>query len=149
MNRMKKIRAQISHSDGARRFTDFYGVEIYMGHAKFTGKNSVMVNGKELKFSKACIASGGRPKMPKIEGLDKVKFYTSDSIFNMTVQPKRLLIVGSGPIGCELGQGFARLGTQVTMISRSKQLLPSDDADGIKILHEQLVKDGINFMFET
>ena len=131
MNRMKDIRAQISKSDGAKKFTDYYGVEIFLGHAKFTSKNSVEVNGKTLKFNKAVIASGGRPRIPEIEGLEKVKYYTSDSIFNMTEQPQSLMILGSGPIGCELGQGFARLGTEVTIVSSSKQLLPKDDTDSI------------------
>ncbi len=77
---------------------------MFLGHAEFSGLNSVKVNGKELNFKKACIATGGRPLVPNIEGLDeKIPYYTSDTIFNLTIQPKRLLIIGAGPIGAELG----------------------------------------------
>ena len=118
MERMKKVRAQISENDKAKRFTDTYGIDIYLGHAKFINKTTVEVNGQHLQFVKACIASGGRPNIPTYPGLDKVKYYTSDSIFNLMEFPKKMLVIGSGPIGCELGQGFARIGTEVTMISR-------------------------------
>lgn len=134
MERMKRIRADISTHDSAKRFTDHYGVHIYLGHGMFKDKNTVVVNGKELKFSKAVIATGGRPFVPDYPGLDKIKFYNSDNIWNMTVQPKNLLIVGSGPIGCELGQAFARLGTEVTMLERGNHLLPRDDPDAVELL---------------
>jgi pyruvate/2-oxoglutarate dehydrogenase complex dihydrolipoamide dehydrogenase (E3) component len=74
------------------------------------------VNGKDIKFLKACICTGGRPKVPDIAGLNEVPFYTSENIFNLTKQPKSLLVVGGGPIGCELGQAFQRFGTQVFII---------------------------------
>ena len=100
---MKRIRAGISNNDAAKNFTDHYGVEVYMGHARFKDKETVVVNGKELKFAKACIATGGRPLVPDYPGLDKIKFYNSDNIWNLTEFPKKMLIVGSGPIGSELG----------------------------------------------
>ena len=84
---------------------------MFLGHAHFTSPNSVEVNGKTLKFLKACIATGGRPHVPDIKGLKDIKYYTSDNIFNLEEQPKSMLIVGSGPMGVELGQAFARLGT--------------------------------------
>lgn len=84
MERMKKIRAQISHNDRAKRFTDNYGIDIFLGHAKFIDKDTVEVNGKQLKFTKACIATGGRPLIPDIKGLQDIKYYTSDNIFNLT-----------------------------------------------------------------
>ena len=68
--------------------------------------NTVEVNGKTLEFKKACIATGGRPKIPNIKGLSDVPYYTSDTIFNLKIQPKKMLIVGGGPIGAELGQAF-------------------------------------------
>ena len=77
-----------------------------MGNAKFTGRNTVEVNGKTLTFSKACIATGGRPNIPEFEGVKQVPYHTSDNIFNLTAQPKNLVIVGAGPIGAELGQAF-------------------------------------------
>lgn len=103
MERMRKIRAEISENDSVQRFHKFLGIDTYLGEAKFTGKNEVTVNGKALKFLKCTIASGGRPFVPKIEGLDTIPYYTSENIFNLTHQPKTLAIIGSGPIGCELG----------------------------------------------
>ena len=83
MERMKRIRANISNHDAAKNFTDHYGVEVFMGHARFKDKETVVVNGKELKFSKACIATGGRPLVPDYPGLDKIKYYNSDNIWNL------------------------------------------------------------------
>lgn len=125
------------------------GVDVFLGHAKFTGLNSVEVNGKTLEFTKACIATGGRPKVPEIPGLENFTYYTSDSIFNLKVQPKRMLIIGAGPIGAELGQAFQRLGTQVTFVIRGQNFLPKEDRDASLFLYKQLVKDGCKFEFKT
>ena len=128
MQRMREIRAHISDNDSAERFKNL-GVDVYLGHAKFTSQNSVEINGKELKFLKACIATGGRPWIPPIDGLDTIKYHTSDNIFNLQKLPKDMLIIGSGPIGCELGQGFARLGTNITMAEMGSNFLPREDPD--------------------
>lgn len=93
----------MSYSDAAEKFAKYYGTDIYMGHAKFIGKNKVLINGKELTFKKACIATGARPFVPDYPGLKDIKYYTSDNIFNLTELPKKMLIIGAGPIGCELG----------------------------------------------
>lgn len=125
------------------------GIDVFLGHAQFTGNNTVVVNGQELRFKKACIATGGRPYVPEIEGLSEVKYCTSDSIFNLTKLPKTMLIIGSGPIGCELGQGFARLGSNVTIFERGNHFLPKEDPDCAVYLQEQMKADGVNFLFET
>jgi pyruvate/2-oxoglutarate dehydrogenase complex dihydrolipoamide dehydrogenase (E3) component len=111
MDRMKKIRADISENDSAERFSTNMGVDLFLGHAKFVSSTEVEINGQRLKFLKACIATGGRPFIPSIEGLSTCGYHTSDSIFNLTSLPASMLVLGCGPIGCELGQGFARLGT--------------------------------------
>lgn len=79
------------------------GVDVYLGHAKFIDKNKVEVNGQVLTFSKACIASGGKPAVPNLPGIENVHYYNSDTIWNLTKQPKKMVIVGAGPIGSELG----------------------------------------------
>ena len=84
MKRMRQIRADISDNDSAQRFSKNMGVDLYLGHAKFTGKNSVEINGKVISFTKACVATGGRPNIPDIQGLKDIKYYTSDNIFNLT-----------------------------------------------------------------
>ena len=103
MARMREIRAEISAADSAKKFTDFYGIDIYMGDAKFKSKTSVIVNGKELTFKKACIATGARPYVPDYKGISDINYYTSDNIFNLQIQPEKMLIIGAGPVGCELG----------------------------------------------
>ena len=85
MEKMKKVRAEISKTDAAEKFAKFYGLDIFLGNAKFTGRNTISINGRELSFSKACIATGARPRVPSYPGLNDVKFYTSDSIFNLVV----------------------------------------------------------------
>jgi pyruvate/2-oxoglutarate dehydrogenase complex dihydrolipoamide dehydrogenase (E3) component len=136
MQRVRKIRAEISENDSVERFHSFMGVESYLGDAKFVGKNQVEVNGQVLTFQKCTIATGGRPHVPKILGLDTIPYHTSDTIWNLTRQPKSLLVLGSGPIGCELGQGFQRLGTQVHMLERSSKFLPREDSDAAYLLQE-------------
>jgi pyruvate/2-oxoglutarate dehydrogenase complex dihydrolipoamide dehydrogenase (E3) component len=87
----------------------------------------VKINGKEIQFMRATISTGGRPIQPQVDGIEGVKYYTSDNIFNLTEQPKQMLVIGGGPVGCELGQGFARLGTDVTMVYRGSQILARED----------------------
>jgi pyruvate/2-oxoglutarate dehydrogenase complex dihydrolipoamide dehydrogenase (E3) component len=140
MERMRKIRSDIAENDSAKRFADRLGCDLYFGNAKFTSPNAVEVNGKVLNFNKACIATGGRPFVPKIEGLygeASVPYYTSENIFNLKVQPKTLAILGGGPIASELGQAFQRLGTSVTFVTNSK-MLPREDKDASDLLFSQL-----------
>ena len=127
MERMRKIRAEIAVHDSAENFSKQHGIDIVLGAAKFTGPNTIDVNGKQIKFFKATICSGGRPRLPQVPGVNTIPHYTSENIWNMTVQPAKLLIVGAGPIACELGQGFQRLGTEVTMLARGGQFLPRED----------------------
>jgi len=136
MERMRKIRAEISENDSVERFHKFLGVDTYLGEANFTGRNEVTVNGRKLKFLKCTIASGGRPLVPEIEGLDQVPFLTSDTVFNLTAQPKRLAVIGSGPIGCELGQAFQRLGTQVHLLEREPKFMGREDPAATYLLQQ-------------
>ena len=149
MERMRKIRAGISKADSAERFAKYGGVDVFLGHAQFIDTNQVLVNGKVLQFVRACIASGARPHVPEYPGLNNIKYHTSDSIFNLQVQPKRMLVVGSGPIGCELGQGFSRLGTDVVMFERGGSFLPKDDQDSTAFLKKQMELDGVQILMHT
>lgn len=149
MERMRRIRADISKADSAERFAKYGGVDVYLGHAHFIDTNQVLVNGKVLQFVRACIASGARPFVPEYPGVGEIRYHTSDSIFNLQVQPKRLLVVGSGPIGCELGQGFARLGTEVVMFERGGSFLPKDDQDSAAYLKKQMEQDGVQILMHT
>lgn len=81
---MRKIRAQIGEKDSAQNFSKEYDIDIILGEAKFKDRNTITVNGKDIKFLKACICTGARPKVPDIAGLNQIPFYTSDNIFNLT-----------------------------------------------------------------
>jgi pyruvate/2-oxoglutarate dehydrogenase complex dihydrolipoamide dehydrogenase (E3) component len=142
MQRMRERRADLSPHDSAERLRAA-GVDVYFGEARFTGTASVSVDGRALLFRRAVIATGGRPAAPPIPGLAGVPFLTSETLFDLIEQPRRLAIVGAGPIGCEMAQAFARLGTSVTLIDQATQVLPQEDADAAAIVARRLTADGV------
>lgn len=99
MERVREVRAQISEHDSVYKLIKKYGVDVYLGDAVFISKGEIAVNGKTLQFAKSCVATGGHPFVPDIEGLNDFPFFTSENIFNITEQPKKLVIIGAGPIG--------------------------------------------------
>lgn len=119
------------------------GIDLYLGKAVFTAKNIVQVDNRVLSFKKAVIATGAKPYLPYIPGLDTIPYHTTDTIFNLTTQPKKLAIIGSGFAGCEFAQAFQKLGTSVVLFNRSERILSKVDADCVKILYEQFVHDGM------
>ena len=149
MDRMRNVRAEISPNDSARRFTDHYGVDVYFGDARFTGRDRVEVAGRELLFAKAVIATGARAAVPPIPGLAETGFLTNHTVFNLTEQPQRLAVIGGGPIGCELAQTFARLGTEVTIVEMGEQFLPREDRDAAELLHRSMERDGVRVLLST
>ncbi len=149
MERMRRLRAQISPVDSAKRYSDQLGVDVFMGRGVFTGKKSIEVNGKTLNFAKAVIATGGTAAIPNIPGLADVPFLTNNSVFNLTELPKRFGIIGAGPIGLELAQAFQRLGSQVTVFSRNEQILAKEDPEAVQIVKESMQKDGVSFAFNA
>ena len=90
------------------------------------------------------IATGGRPRIPKIPGLDQITYYTSDTLWQITELPKRLLVLGAGPIGCELGQAFSRLGSQVSIVDKGQFLMPREDEDVSQLVADAMAAEGIN-----
>lgn len=149
MERVREVRSRISEADSVYKLAKKYGVDVFLGHAKFTSDKEISVNDKTLTFARACVASGGSAYVPPIEGLADFPYFVSENVFNLTEQPKKLLVIGCGPIGCELGQSFARLGTQVVMISRDKHFLPREDPDAAAYLHQQMLDDGVGICLET
>ena len=149
MERMRRIRSGISSNDAAKRFTEHYGTDIYFGAARFTGRDAVEVDGTTLRFAKAVIATGARAAVPPIPGLAEAGFLTNHNVFNLTEQPRRLAVVGGGPIGSELAQTFARLGTQVTIIEQSGQFLQREDRDAAEILRASIKRDGVVVRLST
>jgi pyruvate/2-oxoglutarate dehydrogenase complex dihydrolipoamide dehydrogenase (E3) component len=149
MERMRRIRAGISPNDSARRFSEHYGVDVFFGAARFTGPDSIEVSGEKIRFARAVIATGARAAVPSIPGLEEAGFLTNHSVFNLTEQPRRLAVVGCGPIGAELAQTFARLGTEVTAVELGDRFLQREDLDAADILGASLKRDGVAILLST
>ena len=145
MRRMRELRADISPADSASRFKSL-GVDVFFGSAQFTGPRQVTVGEHQLNFSKAVIATGSRPKIPSIDGLDKINYLTNETIFSLTQLPARLIVLGGGPIGCEMAQAFARFGSKVILIERSTHILSHEDADAAKIIANVFEREKIEIL---
>lgn len=145
MRRVRRVRAEIAPNDSVKRFAGL-GVDVYLGHGHFTGKRSLEVEGQRLEFSKAIIATGARAAVPPIPGLGEAGYLTNESVFSLTALPRRLIVIGGGPIGCELAQAFARLGSHVTLVCDVPRLLPKDDADAAALLERQFRGEGIELI---
>lgn len=149
MERMRGLRAQISHHDSAERFTKELGVDVYIGKGTFTGKNTVEVNGKTLTFAKAVVATGATAAVPPIPGLADAPYLTNATIFNLTELPQRLGVIGAGPIGLELAQSFQRFGSDVTVFSRGETILPKEDPEAAQVVVDSMRRDGVTFTRNT
>lgn len=145
MSRIQHVIQDIEPHDSIERYTKL-GVECIQGEATIISPWEVMVNGQRLTTKNIVIATGARPLVPKIPGLDTVKYLTSDTIWQLDDLPKKLLVLGGGPIGCELAQSFARLGSDVSLVEMANQLLIREDADAAELVEKSLTDDGINIL---
>ncbi len=145
---MRRLRARISYNDSAKRFKEL-GVDVFLGHARFAGPNSVVVAGKTLHFSKAVIATGARALHPSIPGLAEAGFLTNETIFSLTERPRRLAIIGGGPIGCEMAQAFRRLGCKVVLFHKNPHILDREDADAAEIVQRKFIDEGIDLILDS
>jgi len=148
MERMRRLRAGISEHDSVDRFTKL-GVDVFIGDGRFVNASAIEVDGKRLEFDRAVIATGARAAEPPTPGLREVGFYTNETIFTLTELPRRLAVIGAGPIGCELAQTFQRFGSEVTLMTDGAQILPKEDGDAAAIVHKQMEKDGVRILTET
>lgn len=147
MERMRRIRAAISKNDSVQRYAEL-GVDVFLGDGVFTGPDTLKVEGKLLRFRKAVIATGARALHPDIPGLEKAGFLTNENVFNLTRLPDHLLVIGGGPIGCEMAQAFRRLGAEVTIIQKDR-FLPHEDEEASAILAEVFQKEGIRVLLHA
>ena len=145
MERMRKLRAGISDHDSAERFRKL-GVDVFIGNGRFVSPNAGEVDGKHLDFDRAVIATGARAAELPIPGLAEAGYYTNETIFTLIELPRRMVVVGAGPIGCELAQSFQRFGSQVTMITDGVEILPKEDRDAAATVREQIEKDGVRMI---
>ena len=144
MERMRRLRADISHHDSARRFRDELGIDVFIGQGSFSGADTIEVTGKTLRFKKAAICTGARAGAPPIPGLEEAGYLTNETLFSLTELPPRMAVIGAGPIGCEMAQSFARFGSRVSLIEPGPHILGREDGDAAKILHGAFVREGID-----
>ncbi len=142
MRRMRQRRAAIGAHDAAARFGHL-GVDVFFGSARFTNARTIEVERQRLRFRRAVIATGGRPTAPPVPGLDRIPYLTNENLFWLTELPRRLGVIGAGPIGCEMAQAFARFGSEVTLFDIAAQVLPREDADAAAIVAAALARDGV------
>jgi pyruvate/2-oxoglutarate dehydrogenase complex dihydrolipoamide dehydrogenase (E3) component len=148
MERMRRLRARISPNDSARRFSGL-GVDVLIGEGRFVGPGAIQVDGKRLEYAKAAICTGARAAIPAVPGLAQAGYLTNETLFALTELPRRLAVIGAGPIGCEMAQAFARFGSQVSVFERMARVLPRDDADAAEIVRGRMANDGVTFFMNS
>ncbi len=149
MERMRAVRARIAPNDSAARFSEELGVDVFFGEGRFVGRRHVEVAGQRLAFRKAVIATGARAAVPPIPGLKDAGYLTNENVFDLESLPNRLLVLGGGPLGCELAQAFGRMGARVTLVELAEQFLAREDPEAAALLLDQLGRDGVDVRLAT
>ncbi|MEO9230353.1 MAG: mercuric reductase [Devosia sp.] len=148
MARMRRIRTRISEYDSVHNLVEL-GVDIFFGTAGFESVDVLRVGDVHLHFKKAIVATGARSRASDIPGLDQTGYRTSATIFEMAVLPKRLAVIGGGPLGCEMAQAFCRLGSHVTIVQNDPKFLPREERDAAEILSRSMARDGVEIRLNT
>ncbi len=145
MERVQHVIQQIEPHDSVERYTGL-GVEVIQSEAKIVSPYEVEVEGKIVTAKNIVIATGARPAVPPIPGLEETGYLTSDTVWNLRERPRRLVVLGGGPIGCELAQSFQRLGSEVFLIQRGTQLLPREDAEVAEMVETRFREEGMHVL---
>lgn len=145
MERVKTVVKEVEPHDSVARYTSL-GVECIQGEAKIRSPYEIEVNGKTLTTKNIVVATGASPLVPPIPGLSEVKFLTSDNVWNLRELPQRLIVLGGGPIGCELAQSFARFGSQVSLVEMAPRIMAREDEDVSKLVTEKFQHEGISVL---
>lgn len=145
MERVQSVIRKVAPHDSIERYTNL-GVDVIQGEARIISPWEVEVGGKRLSARSLIIATGARPLVPPIPGIDTVEVLTSDSLWDLRALPKRLVVLGGGPIGCELSQAFVRLGSKVTQVEMAARLLPREDADAAAEIEGRFREEGIEVL---
>lgn len=148
INYVQEVISQIEPQDSPARFENL-GVEVIFGSGKFTDTKTFVVNNRQLTARAFVIATGSRPAIPPIPGLVEAGYLTNEEIFSITQRPSSLAVIGGGPIGCELGQAFHRLGIKVTLIHSQTQILAKEEPEVAAVIEKQLRQEGINIFKNT
>jgi len=145
MARIQRVIRKIEPHDSVERFTQL-GVDVKLGDAQIRSPFEVEVSGETLTTRNIIVATGARPAVPDIPGIEAVDYLTSDSLWDLREQPRRLLVLGGGPIGCELAQSFQRLGSEVTLVQRGERIMPREDADISAMVERRFVDEGMRVL---
>ncbi|CAM0997108.1 Mercuric reductase [Rhodanobacter sp. Root179] len=148
MERLRRIRSHLTNTTSVRLLAAS-GVDVFFGSAQFSGPDSLTVNDQPLRFDKALIATGARPDIPDVPGLKQAGFLTNTTIFELAELPPRLLVIGGGPLGCELAQAFQRLGSRVTIVQKLPLFLEREERDAAQTLSDAFARDGIEVRLNT
>lgn len=148
MERMRRLRSSMSHHDSAERFMSL-GVDVFFGQGSFVDNQTIEVDGQRLQFKSAVIASGARAAPTDVPGLAELGYLTNETVFSLTKLPKKLIVIGAGPIGTELAQCFATFGAAVTILERSSRILPREEEDAATIVHQSLVDEGVTILVNS
>lgn len=148
INHVQNVIGTIQVHDSTERFESL-GVDVIYGSGQFTDHETFEINGRQLKARNFLISTGSRPLVPPIEGLKEAGFLTNEQVFSLKERPDSLAVVGAGPIGCELGQSFARLGAEVTIIASRDQIMPKEDAEAAAVVQKQLESEGIRVLTKS
>jgi pyruvate/2-oxoglutarate dehydrogenase complex dihydrolipoamide dehydrogenase (E3) component len=148
MARVRRIRTHLSGGDSARQLAD-KGIDLFFGEARFTGPDALSVDGATLRFEKALIATGAHPMIPTIPGLAEAGYRTNENVFDLTELPRRLMVIGGGPLGCELAQAFCRLGAKIIIVQDKPLFLDREERDAAQILSDAFARDGIEVRLNT
>jgi pyruvate/2-oxoglutarate dehydrogenase complex dihydrolipoamide dehydrogenase (E3) component len=144
---VRAVRARISHHDSVERYSKA-GVDVFLGAGQFVDAQHVRVGEQVLIARKMVIATGAKPFVPPVPGLRELAL-TNETVFELKHQPRRLAILGAGPIGCELAQAFAKLGTEVHLIEMQPRVLPIEEPDAAALVQRALVADGVTLHLGT
>ncbi|MGI9471985.1 MAG: FAD-dependent oxidoreductase, partial [Rubripirellula sp.] len=148
MERMRRLRSGISPHDSAKRFREA-GIDVFIGSGKFVSANQIQVGDDTLDFKKAVVATGARAANLSIPGFVETDVLTNESVFSLTELPKRLVVIGGGPIGCEMAQAFARFGSEVTQVEKSDHVLPREETDAAMLVQASLERDGVHVLTQA
>ncbi len=145
MERVHEIIRQIEPKDSVERYTGL-GVDVVLGEARITSPWTVEVGGRRIRARNIVVATGGRPFVPPIEGLDEIDYYTSENLWDLRELPARLVVLGGGPIGSELTQAFARLGSKVTQVEMLPRILSREDPEISELVESRFIAEGIQVL---
>ena len=148
MERVRRIRTRISRGESAARLSA-QGIDVFFGTARFTAADAVDVDGTSVHFKRAVIATGSRSRLPSIPGLAAAGYLTNETVFGLTALPPSLLVIGGGPLGCELAQAFARFGSRTVIAHDEPLFLPKEERDAAQMVSDALARDGVEIHLNT